>query len=392
MTKGTLANIGLLLGSSVVALLLCELGCRLFLNPADYLSQDPTPDKILGAVLAIHGSGYDAWGLRNQKVPSSVDIVAIGDSHTFGNCAKMDESWPYVLGRLTGRSVYNMALAGWGPNQYYYLLKTKALALKPQLIVCGLYMGDDFENAYKITYGKNYWSYLREHPAVKVDVDIWKHPPDRRWYGGIRNWLSRHSVVYKLVFHGLLLGGLKGDIQIQNASRLYDSVATLIVKDRNICEAFLPKGILGRIDQSNPAVQEGMRITFKLLGEMNRTCQTNNVAFVVAIIPAKETVFADYLEHNSALPLNGVIDKLIANQRIARGKLVEFLNESGIRYIDTLPALKQSVEHKLYTRSANDMHPNKNGYQVIAEAIAKDVRSAERTPERSSGRVQALKH
>jgi hypothetical protein len=245
MTKGTLANIGLLLGSSVVALLLCELGCRLFLNPADYLSQDPTPDKILGAVLAIHGSGYDAWGFRNQKVPPSVDIVAIGDSHTFGNCAKMDESWPYVLGRLTGRSVYNMALAGWGPNQYYYLLKTKALALKPQLIVSGLYMGDDFENAYKITYGLDYWSYLREHPAAKVDVDIWKHPPDGRWYGGIRDWLSRHSVVYKLVFHGLLLGRLKGDIQIQNASRLYDSVATLIVKDREHLRSVSSKGYSG---------------------------------------------------------------------------------------------------------------------------------------------------
>lgn len=200
--KAKLVNIGLLLGASVFALLLCELGCRLFLNPADYLSQDPMPDKILGAVLTVHGSGYDAWGFRNRKVPSSVDIVAIGDSHTFGNTAKMDESWPYVLGRVTGRSVYNMALGGYGPNQYNYLLKTKALSLKPKLIVCGLYMGDDFENAYRITYGLDYWSYLREHPAEKVDFDIWEHDADPTWHKQIRVWLSRHSVVYKMVFHG----------------------------------------------------------------------------------------------------------------------------------------------------------------------------------------------
>ena len=33
--KSKLAAIALLLGSSVFALLLCELGCRVFLNPVD---------------------------------------------------------------------------------------------------------------------------------------------------------------------------------------------------------------------------------------------------------------------------------------------------------------------------------------------------------------------
>ena len=38
----------------------------------------------------VHGR-LPRLGFRNRKVPSSVNIVAIGDSHTFGNCAKMDE-------------------------------------------------------------------------------------------------------------------------------------------------------------------------------------------------------------------------------------------------------------------------------------------------------------
>lgn len=373
--KRAFGNLALLLASSLLALLLCELGCRLFLNPADYLSQDPVPDPILGAVLKAHGSGYDAWGFRNPKVPSSVDIVAIGDSHTFGNTAKMDESWPYVLGRLTGKSVYNLALGGYGPNQYYYLLKTKALTLKPKMIICGLYMGDDFENAFRVTYGLDYWSYLRELPGTAVDYDIWEHEAGPTWHKRIRIWLSRHSIVYKLVFHGGLLGRLKGDVQIENASRLYDSATALIVKDKNICEAFLPKGILGRIDQDSVGVQEGMRITFKLLGEMDRICRANNIAFVVAVIPTKETVFADYLEHDKTLPLSDVMEKIIVNERIAREKLFQFFNESGIHYVDTLPALKQGVEHELYARTAQDIHPSKNGYKVIAEAVAAGIQN-----------------
>jgi hypothetical protein len=240
-------------------------------------------------------------------------------------------------------------------------------------------MGDDFENAYKITYGLDYWSYLREHPAEKVDFDIWEHVADPTWHKKIRVWLSRHSVVYKLVFHGSLLGRLKGDVQIENASRLYDSATSLILKDKHICEAFLPTGILNRVDQTNPGVQEGMRITFRLLNEMNRICRANNIAFVVAVIPTKESVFADYLERDKTLPLSDVMDKVIANERIAREKLFQFFNESDIHYVDTLPALTRSVQHELYARTAQDIHPNKNGYKVIAEAVASDFQNRRHT-------------
>ena len=52
-------------------------------------------------------------------------------------------------------------MGGYGPNQYYCLLQTKAFGLKPATIIGGLYMGDDFDNAYRITYGLKYWSSLR---------------------------------------------------------------------------------------------------------------------------------------------------------------------------------------------------------------------------------------
>ena len=52
-------------------------------------------------------------------------------------------------------------MGGYGPNQYYHLLQTKACGLKLATIICGLYMAEDFDNAYRITYGLNYWSSLR---------------------------------------------------------------------------------------------------------------------------------------------------------------------------------------------------------------------------------------
>src|SRR5436189_4636452 len=177
--KASVLNIGVSLLAIIISLCCCEIVARVFLRSADYLSVEMVPDAVLGAVPSENakGHGFDGWGFRNPSVPATVDIVAIGDSHTYGNTATMDDSWPYVVGRLTGSRVYNMALGGYGPNQYFELFNARALSLKPRTIICGLYMGDDFENAYLITYGLDHWRYLRELPPEEVNFDIWQAPP-----------------------------------------------------------------------------------------------------------------------------------------------------------------------------------------------------------------------
>jgi hypothetical protein len=368
-----LVPLSVILLSTGVALLVGEFVSRLVLNPSDYLGVGMVQDAVLGAVPSPTArAGFDAWGFRNREVPESADIVAVGDSHTFGNTARMDESWPYVLGRLTGRQVYNMGMGGYGPNQYFYLSTTKALSLRPKLIIWGLYLGDDFENAYSITYGLNYWASLRELPAQNVNADIWDTPaPPPSSLKKVRVWLSQHSVIYQLLFHGALAGRTQGEVQIRNAAQIYPNVATsLVLPKENIAEAFRPKSMLSRLDQGNPSIQEGMRITFELLGKMNEICQRNHVQFMVVVIPIKEAVFSDYLEQDSTLPLNDVLARLLPNERLAREKTIGFLRDSGILWVDPLPALRKAVHQELYARTAADMHPSKNGYRVIAEAVA----------------------
>ncbi|HEX5545596.1 MAG TPA: hypothetical protein VFX10_08880, partial [Nitrospira sp.] len=141
-----------------IGLALSEAGSRLMLNPADYLSTSTIKDTVLGITVAPNSSGFDEWGFRNQAVPATADVVAIGDSHTFGNTATMADAWPSVVARETQLQVYNLGLGGYGPNQYYHLLSTKGLNLHPKWVVCGIYMGDDFENAFMITYGLDHWT------------------------------------------------------------------------------------------------------------------------------------------------------------------------------------------------------------------------------------------
>lgn len=371
MKVQVVANTAVVLLSLLVGLILCEAGARVVLNPADYLSVTMLPDPVLGMRIAPNSAGFDSWGFRNPTVPEAVDVVALGDSHTFGNTATMDAAWPRVLARETGLSVYNLGVGGYGPNQYYQLLTSRALSLHPKHVVCGLYMGDDFENAYSITYGLDHWAPLRTGHRGKVDADIWgdAEPPGR--FKIVRNWLSRTSMVYRLVVHGPVLGGIKASLQFNATGGNADpSVTTLEKADEKIMEAFRPIRVAAGLDQSRLEVREGMRITFHLLKEMDRVCRENGCSFAVVIIPTKETTFAKYLEGNTQLHLKDTVDSLIANERAARTKLGEFLNEAGIPFVDALPALRQAVGEELYYRGPADMHPSASGYSVIGTAAA----------------------
>src|SRR5690349_5703631 len=142
--KTLASNSGVLLLTVAIGLVLWEVGSRLVLTPADSRSVGMVLDPVYGASPAPPvRAGFDALGFRNRSVPKTADVVAIGDSQTYGNAATMDDSWPYALGRMLGRNVYNMGLGGYGPNQYLEILKTKALPLKPQMVICGLSVTDD---------------------------------------------------------------------------------------------------------------------------------------------------------------------------------------------------------------------------------------------------------
>lgn len=346
----------------------------MFLNPADYLSIEVVEDQILGGTVPQNRSGYDEWGFRNKHVPSSVDVVALGDSHTYGNTAKMIESWPYVVGQTTGLTVYNLGMGGYGPNQYYYLFNTKALKLNPRIILVGLYSGDDFDNAFRMTYGLEYWSFLRILSTKDVNADIWEDPDDPRmgwsWHKALRIWLSRHSVIYQLTFHGPLAAKIIGAAQIEIATQSKEGATTLQIKELNISEAFLPEAVLRGLDQDQDSVKEGIRITMKLLSEMNDMALQNGIDFVVVVIPTKEMVYAEVIEAHPTMKQFDLLRRLLVNERSVRDRLFSFFDQSSIKYIDPLPAMRKGIGQQIYARSSGDMHPGKEGYRLIGEAVS----------------------
>jgi hypothetical protein len=368
--KNLLTNALVIVASCAVAVLMCEVAARFVTNSGDYVSVSTMSDDVLGITIKPKSPGFDEWGFRNPSVPKSVDVVAVGDSHTFGNTAREEDAWPSVVRRGTGLSVYNLGLGGYGPNQYYRLLTTRGLALHPTWVFCGLYMGDDFENAFSITYGLDYWKPLRAGAWSRVNADIWDQAAARPWHKDVRAWLSRNSIMYQLLVHGPLLAKFKEDVEFKRALAGTDPLVTALVdENRNIREAFRPASMASRLDQGRPEVREGMRLTFRLLQDMQSACVQSGCRFTVVIIPTKESVFAEYFDARPQIHLHDAVQKTITNERIARGALEQFLTTAGIPYVDTLPALRSNVSKQLYARTTNDMHPGPNGYRMIGDEV-----------------------
>ena len=69
-----------------------ELIAKLILNPVDYLSPGLVRDEILGIRLTGKSAAMITGDSGTEKVRETAEIVALGDSHSYGSTAKMNQA------------------------------------------------------------------------------------------------------------------------------------------------------------------------------------------------------------------------------------------------------------------------------------------------------------
>ncbi len=361
----------LLLASSIVGVLMAEGLCRITLNPVDYLAADPIHDSILGIRLAPHTAGHDEWGFRNRELPDSAEIVTIGDSQTYGVSAPADLSWPAQLSTLIHRQVYNLALGGYGPVQYEELLRTRALRLRPQVIVVGLYYGNDLWDAYAAVYGLRHWAALRREgiPSFTGSLSV---PPARDVYlASLRDWLARRSVVYRLATFTALGGYARG---LEFVTRDHPSdIVSMQLPTHSGYTGFTPRGRLRALNLEDSTIREGLRLTLDRLERIAEDCRAARVHLLVALIPTKERVYAPWLGRDSNLPGHETIRALLSNEYEVDRQVQKQLDRFGVRYVDLAKPLRDAAALKAIYPASADGHPDREGYAVIAQAVVKAI-------------------
>ena len=124
------------------------------------------PDPNLGVRLNPDYPDLDQAGFRNSTILNPPNVVALGDSQTYGDGVMAQESWPHQLSELSAKPVYNMGVPSYGPDQSLALL-TPAMSLHPRWVIEAIYAGNDLWDAYYMTYRTGHFANLRSrNPAV----------------------------------------------------------------------------------------------------------------------------------------------------------------------------------------------------------------------------------
>jgi lysophospholipase L1-like esterase len=340
-------------------------------------------DPLLGFRMAPGAPGHDARGFRNASALDTAELVAIGDSQTWGVNARVQEAWPQQAGALLGVRAYNMSQGSWGGLHYASLLP-EALALRPRVVVFGLYLGNDLYDSYRLVYMREAHASLRR-PDLGPPADR-QRQADALWAEHVAGqaspglgrpaawslWLRGHTAIGRLLERA---GVLPGDAWFEaGAAWARDHPTHGAVCDCGATRTVLTTAYrLLAVDLDDPGIREGLRLTRLALERGASACAAARVRFLVLVIPTKERVYADRMR--SAQPLDPAYARLVGMEDRVREAILAGCTADGIECVDALPPLAAAVDAgtAVYP-STTESHPSARGYRVLAELVAARLR------------------
>ncbi len=383
--QAVVARLALVVGGLLMGVLFTEVSLRIIeqynvkTREKFALQYQMIPDPELGFRIPPNAGGHDAHGFRNVTVPDHADIIAIGDSHTWGQNAPRSQAWPQQVESLSGHSIYNLGIGGYGPVQYWQLTDD-AIAFSPTTIVIAIYLGNDIWDAYSMVYTNDLYSDFRNSDIeMTIEEDTISSESQYQWdnmeettamYKSRRipntvkgAWLLDISILARQLYEAELWFDAYENWAVQNPHQgaVYetDEVRTVLTYGyRSLA-----------IDLDEPQIAEGLSITQDIILRIQEKTQEEEIELLIVFIPTKEAVYANAMEAQYG-DLDDVYTQLIVQETKVREELLQLCTEHDINCLDVLPAMQEAVEnHEQLYREHPDGHPVANGYRIIAKAI-----------------------
>lgn len=320
------ANLALVLIASATGLLAFEVILR-WLEPAtdvELLTERHTPSgnmlvlrpgiqgRVLGRTVSVNAEAYRGPLRPREKPAGTMRVLVFGDSHTFSMGADDDHTYPAVAERkLNAQGLpvqfVNFGVPGQDLRQYLVLLRERALAYDPDLVVVTFHDGDILESADDMIVGTAGKSSPPQGFAYRMKVFSLQH-----------SYVARMVFPYASAFLRRALGWNPGVIDAE-LRELENNGATWQRLQADVLDA-------------------------------RRMLQQHGIALAFVLFPN----MLPFEEHPS---------------RRGHERLAQWLTMHDIPALDLLPAFRGHDASSL-TASLLDKHPNEAGYAIAGEAVA----------------------
>ena len=369
----------LLIVALTVSLLLGELALRL-LTPFPISEESNVhahPDLLYTADPAF--PEIDPNGFRNPApLRARYDVVAIGDSHTYGSNASSSETWPARFAQSTGLATYNMGMGGYSIYQYDVLFDM-AVALRPRWILLALYPANDWMPDCALL-RLPAWSNRATREGLEPPCDPTADAVPAAMRPSLRSFAARTAVgsaVRTLLLEPLRFVWLP---RLGVRAAAGPELVVFPVGGREF--TFGMSRLLNHsrgTDLASPRIAAAYEDGRRLLRRWRDGARTEGIAFAVAIIPSKEVVLRSWAtDYGHAVPEE--LDRLTQNELAATRVLLGDLQEMRIPAVDALPFVAARFEQTV--RAGEDMyppgldgHPYPSGYGAYAAAIVSLIRA-----------------
>lgn len=360
--------------------------------------EDLAPAHIPDPRLGLKGNPeflfHDARGFPNAGALEQADIVAVGDSHTYGTNVRRDQAWPAALAQITGKAVYNMSMGGYGAAHANENLDV-ALSLKPRTILFGLYFGNDFYEDFRFAKQNGELSeFVSDGERSRIDsleragtiesevgflfgvvvegaAGITEAGEDG---DGVFRELARWSRLSGLVHRLQHLFAAQAQQPSLLAPRFETAAASMTERQKEYASPFDDgewRTILTApyrfrvIDDSDLRIEVGLRVTRHMVRGMAERAAAAGSKFGVVILPTKEFVFGSRAVDRSRHP---AFSNLMETEARMHREIGAFLDLDGIPYIDVANVLRGAKKQPYFVNG--DGHPNPLGHRIIAAEVA----------------------
>jgi hypothetical protein len=268
--------------------------------------------------------------------------VAVGDSLTFGYGVEDDETWTALLARrLTPNRVINLGLIGGAPQQYTRIYETFGVALRPQVLLYGLFPGNDVRDAGLFD------RWLKAGSPGSYDVWHFFEGEVPGLEYGIKSILER-SYLLTLMHEAWQL--------YQAPSPFWGRTLTLPDGSRlRLVPSILASNTAGA-HPDHPDFQ----LVLQAVEDTQTLAQVHGTQLLVLLLPSKEEVYLPTIGAPSPDPVS---------------PFRRAFEERGIASLDLTPGFRQQAREGKGLFFEVDGHPNAAGYALIAEVVHAYLRS-----------------